>query len=539
MKNIIDYPSGMASKAVILTRVSSKEQEDGHSIEAQKHRLQVYCQRRGLEVIRVFEITESSTRGDRTKFLEMVKFCKAQRQPVAIVADKVDRVQRSFKEYPLLDALIQEGKIELHFNTENYVIHKGSVSQERLMWSFGVIMAQSYTDSLRDNVKRSFDHKIRLGELPAMAPVGYLNVRTEQGKSDVVVDESRAMIIRRIFTEFASGAYTLAEITAKAKTWGLRGKTHSGNALNRSHIYRLLNNPFYYGMMEIKGKAYLHKYPPLVDKATVDKCQAVLKGWNKKPFKYGKMEFVFRGLLTCANANRTISSFTKKKTYKNGDSGEWTYLRSWDKQGKAIYVREEKLLEQAEKALKAMKLSPEITACIKDYLRSTDMVERDFVRRQMEELHKEDKRLLGRIGGLMDLLMDSAITRQEYDSRKAQLCERQIEIGNLLAAQREGDDGFKDSLLLLLDLSNQAADLFKHSTPELKRRLLNSVFSNLTLDEETLCYSYKIPFSAFADTAKTGEWSDLVDRLRTSPDLRGKVIETAKSSMPILPVNDD
>jgi DNA invertase Pin-like site-specific DNA recombinase len=48
-----------ASKAVILARVSSKEQEEGHSIEAQKHRLETYCQRNNLQILKVFELVES------------------------------------------------------------------------------------------------------------------------------------------------------------------------------------------------------------------------------------------------------------------------------------------------------------------------------------------------------------------------------------------------------------------------------------------------------------------------------------------------
>lgn len=52
-------------KAVILARVSTKEQEDGHSLAAQKQRLAEYCQRKNLNVIKVFEIIESSTKGKR------------------------------------------------------------------------------------------------------------------------------------------------------------------------------------------------------------------------------------------------------------------------------------------------------------------------------------------------------------------------------------------------------------------------------------------------------------------------------------------
>jgi DNA invertase Pin-like site-specific DNA recombinase len=39
-------------KAIILSRVSTNEQQDGHSIEAQKARLREYCKRKSLEVIK-------------------------------------------------------------------------------------------------------------------------------------------------------------------------------------------------------------------------------------------------------------------------------------------------------------------------------------------------------------------------------------------------------------------------------------------------------------------------------------------------------
>ena len=45
-------------KAIILARVSTKEQEEGHSIAAQRQRLIDYCARKGLDVIRTFEIVE-------------------------------------------------------------------------------------------------------------------------------------------------------------------------------------------------------------------------------------------------------------------------------------------------------------------------------------------------------------------------------------------------------------------------------------------------------------------------------------------------
>ncbi|GFZ86120.1 hypothetical protein RLOatenuis_6290 [Rickettsiales bacterium] len=41
-----------AKKAVILTRVSSKDQESGNPIDAQITRLEKYCSKKNLEIIK-------------------------------------------------------------------------------------------------------------------------------------------------------------------------------------------------------------------------------------------------------------------------------------------------------------------------------------------------------------------------------------------------------------------------------------------------------------------------------------------------------
>ena len=61
-------------KAVIFTRVSTRDQEDGHSLNAQLKRLREYCNKHNLDIIKEFEVSESSTIGDRKQFKEMIKF---------------------------------------------------------------------------------------------------------------------------------------------------------------------------------------------------------------------------------------------------------------------------------------------------------------------------------------------------------------------------------------------------------------------------------------------------------------------------------
>jgi hypothetical protein len=59
----------------------------------------------------------------------MLEFAKAQNETVAIVADAVDRFQRSSKESVLIDELIRKEQIELlHFYREAMVIGKNASS---------------------------------------------------------------------------------------------------------------------------------------------------------------------------------------------------------------------------------------------------------------------------------------------------------------------------------------------------------------------------------------------------------------------------
>ena len=57
-----------ATEAIILSRVSSKDQEDGYSLEVQTERLERYCQRRGMRILEKFTIVESSTKDRRKQF---------------------------------------------------------------------------------------------------------------------------------------------------------------------------------------------------------------------------------------------------------------------------------------------------------------------------------------------------------------------------------------------------------------------------------------------------------------------------------------
>ena len=125
--------------ALILARVSTPEQEAGHSLEAQLANLEAYAKHRGLDVVQVFRIIESSTKGYRPEFERMIEFLRKQKSRHALIVDCVDRLQRSFTHTPVLNSLMEQNLLEIHFVREGNVIDRNANSMQKMMWNMGTV----------------------------------------------------------------------------------------------------------------------------------------------------------------------------------------------------------------------------------------------------------------------------------------------------------------------------------------------------------------------------------------------------------------
>lgn len=102
----------------------------------------------------VFAITESSTKDTCREYQKILEMIRKSKNTIALVADTIVRLQRSFKEPTKLDDLRREGKVEIHFMREGLVLNDKSNSSDLLRWDIGVMIARSYVLQLSDNIKR-------------------------------------------------------------------------------------------------------------------------------------------------------------------------------------------------------------------------------------------------------------------------------------------------------------------------------------------------------------------------------------------------
>ena len=500
-----------ATKAVILARVSTDEQEEGYSLDAQDYRLTEYCKNKKLEVVKIFKIVESSTVGDRKEFMEMVAFVKKFGEPIAVVADKIDRAQRNFDQFPLLDKLVRDGKVEFHFYADNCTIHKDSPANERFMWAISVALAQNYVDSLRDNVKRSIGQKLRGGEWISQAPVGYLHVKDARGKPDIVIDPLRAPLVRQLFEKYATDNYTLSMMVKEAKKMGLTNSRGNQGYISKGQMDKILKEPFYHGIMHVKkrNEYHAHRYETIITQSLFDECADVRSGRKRKAFRYRGLDFMFRGLLTCAASGRIVTAERHMRTYQNGNKSEWVYLASYnpDKLQQKIFVREEEVMAQVETALGKLHVQDKsVMQELSSYLERTHGSKKEFHKAQTADLKKEHTEIEHKLDKLMDLLIEGTIATEDFEPKKRSLKNRQYEIDKLLLAHDQTDDQFTNQLQALINLAHGSLDAFRGSDNAGKRDVLNFIFSNLQLRGKKLEYTMAFPFSKFAECTKIDEW---------------------------------
>lgn len=484
------------NKIILLARVSTEEQKEaGNSLPAQMARLERYALEKGFEKKNIipFEFDESAYKKERKKFEEVISEIKNSPEPISLCCDKIDRLTRDFsRDLVVLEDYRREGKVTLYFVSDNIVLDANSPASDVCRFTMGISFAKYYSDSIRDNVKRVQEHKLRNGEWIGWAPVGYTNVTLEDGKKWVEVDPYKSKIIISIFEWYASGTISMAQVKSKVK------ETYDVY-MSKSNINDILNNPFYYGEMLFKGELYPHKYECLISKDIYDNVQRIKDSHNKKPFKYAGLPFYYRGVLRCAHCGCAITPERSKG---------YVYYHCTQYKGKhnAAWIREEKLTAEFGKMLKDIKLSDEAYNEVSEALKEAHDNKSYHQHNLKASLDNEYNKYQTRIEKMYEDNLDGRITNDIYDKKYREFREKQERIKRRIGSLEEADDSYYTTVTYLLRLLNKVPQLFERSEIEQRRELLQLILQNPQIKNDSLVYNLKKPFDTILQLSKTGRW---------------------------------
>ena len=118
----------------------------------------------------------------------------------------------------------------------------------------------------------------------------------------VVVDEQRTHHLVWAFESYATGQWSLSELTAELERRGLTSRPtrrYVGRPLNRSQVHRVLSNPYYAGKVVYGGVVYYGRHEAVVDEELFQAVQDQLAGRKVAGDRAWRRQQYLKGTVFC------------------------------------------------------------------------------------------------------------------------------------------------------------------------------------------------------------------------------------------------
>ncbi len=462
----------MAEKYFLYARKSTDvEDKQVLSIEAQLAELRNYAKQENLQIVDELIEKQSAKIPGRKIFGEMLKRIEAG-EASGILAWHPDRLARNSIDGGQIVYLLDQTHLQsLKFPTFWFE----NTSQGKFMLSIAFGQSKYYVDNLSENTKRGLRQKVRRGEYPSHAPVGYIN---DIRNKSIVVDKRRSPIVRQAFELYAKGNQRLEDIAiflAKHKI-----VTSGGKQFPKDKISFILSNPFYYGHFRYAGELYEGKHTPIITKKLFDQVQAVLLERGRPRKSKHNNPKAFCGLLACGGCNMAITAETQKGH---------VYYRCTRK-NKTIkciepFVREEALDNQLSELLTSYAMPDSWAQDLQARLTKDEQTEQNTSGVFVANAHTKIAGLQSKLQRLLDGYLDQDIERETYLAKKAELMSEKKSLEEQSAKLTLANTSWLEPFKAWIDEANGLCNLAKSDNLTEKKTQIRKIFgSNLILSNK-------------------------------------------------------
>lgn len=485
---------------VIWARVSSREQREGYSIDAQLRVSRERAQKEGWNILREFVVAESAKRGaERVAFNEMFKWVRSNARKLKIgvvLAHKLDRVCRNMRDAVRMQELEDTCGVKLAFVENQF----GPGAAGALSFNVMAAVAQYYSDNLRNEVLKGIEEKVRQGWAPGLAPFGYQNVA---GNRDEPIQPHpvNALAAQRIFELYATGLYTFKDIADVLEREGFTYQA-SYPRFHRTALSYILNNRFYVGMVTFRGQTFPGKHQPIIEIDVFERCQDLLKGKNRRVRNAN--HYLAGGMFVCAHCGYGITGERIVRRMKSGKVHKYVYHRCGNLQPASdhpvVRWRQDQLEEAIEHDLATLRIPHDER---RDWFRRNLAAACDDQTRLREEQNRQARKRLTELEQMQQRLLDGylagAVEKEAFTAKSAEL---KVEIERLrdrLADAKGPGEEVGQHVVALFDFAQDAAGTWTVSGTDARRAILARVLLKRSLTAVSLVTTKRKPFDVLAE----------------------------------------
>ena len=500
----------MSQKFFLYARKSTDvEDKQILSIEAQLQELRDFAKRENLEIALEFVEKQSAKIPGRPIFNEMLQRIE-KGEADSILSWHPDRLARNSVDGGRIIYLLDTNKL-LGLKFPSFWFE--STPQGKFMLNIAFGQSKYYVDSLSENTKRGLRQKVRRGEFPSLAPVGYIN---DPRTKTVVIDKKVGPIIRRVFEFYAEGNQTLKNVGEYLEHNHLL--TKGGKRIHISRATFILSNPFYYGNFRYSGEVFEGKHEPIVSKKLFDKVQEVMKERGRPNAKHKSNPQVYCGLLYCATCGMMITGEYRTKTQKNGTKHFYTYYHC-TKKSKVMkcsepHIRLESLDAQISSLLQKVSMPQDWAEYLNERLEKDKKESAQSVSVFVSENEKKVKDITVKLQRLLDGYLEQDIDKETYRVEKLKLLSEKKSLEEEISCSLHDQKHWLEPMEKWIKDAGNMEKIALDGNLFAKKVAAKKIFgSNLLLGEKTVRASAPNSF------AKSGEnqWSRLW-RARISSD---------------------
>ena len=519
----------------------STEDEDHQvlSIESQRQELRRYAEREHLEVVGWKEEARSAKSPGRPVFNEILKRV-SRGEADGILAWHPDRLARNALDGGQIIQLLDTGKLtSLRFPTYTFE----NTPQGKFMLTIMFGQSKYYVDSLSENIRRGNRTKREKGWLPNMAPLGYLNAKSESGEKVIAPDPARFAILQKLWRLFLSGGYSVSQILDIANNkMGLRTvkrRRIGGRPVSTATMYQILLNPFYAGQLVHDNQWYTGKHEPMITLAEFDRAQALLGRPGRARSK--KHEFAYTGLIRCGTCGASVTAEGKINRY----GSRYVYYHC---------TRKKQDILCAEKCVEEKQLEAQIVCFLRSIHLDDEEIKKPLLALERERAREREAgnslknsvqlaldTCQRNLDNLTKLRYRELIQDEEFIQQRAQLTRERMGLQQRLEAL-DAEQWIEPSRNLFL-FSNRAVFWLTHGTAHEKRLILATVGSNLSLSGKKLSIDARKPFELLRNNGDFRDWltiaGDVGTFFRENPDMSIPTLPRPKDRLLCAPDMED
>ena len=468
----------MNNKFFLYARKSTDiEDKQVLSIEAQIAELRAFVKQNSLDIVETFIEKQSAKIPGRPIFGKMLKRIESG-EADGILAWHPDRLARNSVDGGQIIYLIDCGRITaLKFPQFWFE----PTPQGKFMLNIAFGQSKYYVDSLSENTKRGLRQKVRRGEYPSVAPIGYINdVRTKS----IVVDRKKARIIRQAFELYAKGNSRLEDISNFLAQRGIMSR--GGKRIHKTRATFILSNPFYTGLFKYGGELHEGKYEPIIAKKIFDKVQEVLKqrGRPHHKTKYEPQDLC--GLLKCGTCGMSITGEYRVKKQKNGNVHDYIYYHC-TKKNKSIKcpepcIRQEELDKQISSLLQKFYLRADWAEKLLEMAEADKEKTAQSVSVFVQESQNKIRAIQTKLQRLLDGYLEQDIEREVYREQKAILLSEKKSLDEKMARIEQKQNNWLEPMKEWIKVATTLVKIARDSNLLPKKVAAKEIFgSNLRL----------------------------------------------------------